>query len=258
MKPVLSVLLALLAGCGPPAAAPRIRVVHVAWPGRPVSDAMDREVLGDPGLRAALAAVDFEATTVEAAPAEARAALDGLGTLAFVDGVLAGRRRGASTARALRDFVARVAAVVRGRAEADAAHWLAVGLPERALAVLDPAVDPAERLDLEVRARLALGDVATARAAIGSAGEGVCLRRTEARVLLAERRPRDAAAVLGGVAEPGDEERFLLGRALLDVGERPQAYALLEPIARGDGSRAGEAADLLAAAITGGHGHAHR
>ena len=58
----------LLAGCGSGdgagsvvenASARRVRFVHVAWPGRPLSDEMDRRVFADPAVQRALGTREF-------------------------------------------------------------------------------------------------------------------------------------------------------------------------------------------------------
>jgi hypothetical protein len=230
-------------------------LVHVASPGRPASDAMDAALAARPDVTRQLARVGVERR--EAVPPELAGELRGLGTAAYLkrpngDVELVGIRRGASSPGALLHFVERVRAAHGGETEVDAAHWLEVGLPTRALAAVSAgSLSPTEQIELRVRALLALDEVAQASALVEGAASEHVTPLAQAMVHVAARRPSKAVACLEGDAARGPAAGLVLGRALLDLGERERAYAILGDVASGQGPEAVAAAELLASAITG-------
>lgn len=216
---------------------------------------MDEALAARPDVRRQLARAGLERR--DTIPRELDGALRGFGTAAFrrnPDGSheLLGVRRGASSPGALLRFVERVRAAENGEVETDARHWLDVGLPDRALAaaVLGSAPLP-ELVELRVRALLALDEVARASALIASESAENVTPLAAAMVHVAARRPAEAVACLESAEARSSAEGLVLGRALLDLGERERAYAVLDVVASGDGPEAVEAAELLATAITG-------
>lgn len=268
-----ALFLVALLGCRPTAeerVEPELRVVHVTWPGRPVSDAMQREVLKDPRVVAALRRTRFETVPVGEAGADVRAVLRGTGLVVFDREQPIAVLPGGATARELIAFTGRARAgacalrALRGdpapAARIATAGWcLELGLPRRALEAL-PAAPSADRLRIEVDARLTLGDVAGARRALHAAPADSQDPLARARVLLAERRPREAAAILEDIAGGVRSDRidFWLAIARLEVDDRAGAYPILERLAAGAGAFAARARQRLGLAITGGHGHTHR
>ena len=71
--------LALLTGCAERVAAERVSVVHLAWPGRPASDAMDRDTF-------------LEAEAAALAEAARRAREDAIAEEGYALSIIAARR----------------------------------------------------------------------------------------------------------------------------------------------------------------------
>lgn len=252
-RAALSILLAASA-CGRDERA-ELLLVHVASPGRPASEAMDAALAARPDVVRQLERAGLEHR--EAVPPELDGELRGFGTAAYLrlpgGGVeLLGLRRGASSPGALLRFVERVRAAHGGEIEVDALHWLDVGLPLRALAAVeDGSIPAADMVEIRVRALLALDEVAQASALVESAPVEHVTPFARAMVHVAARRPSAAVACLEGLDVRGPAADLVLGRALLDLGERERAYAVLGDVAAGQGPEAIEAAELLATAITG-------
>lgn len=233
---------------------------------------MDREVLARRDVRALAERVDLTELTIAELPAELAAVARGCGTFALAaDGALLARLpAGASAA----DWLAFVAVARRAAPELDAlrrrarltpADWLRrarleleLGLPDAAAASLLRAPADAE---LAVRVHEARGDVRAMRAALAGCGDPAP-RALAARVLLAERRPADALALLDAVpaADRSGDERLLHARALADHGEPRSAAAeltaLLDGPASADAALVGAARRLLATLLFD-RGHAH-
>src|SRR5690606_2857619 len=204
MRACLAAGVIALAGCEPGAAPRRLKVVHVAWPGRAASDAMERELYAEPRFRAWRASADFERTTVDEADAGLRGLLRGCGTVVRADGEVIAVLRGAALPSRWLDFVRRAARHREPTRTAPAAAWLEharsaieLGRPERALEIVERLGDRAaaeQRTALRVAAHLATGEVAAARRALDEAPPAARPAVALARVLLAERRAADAIA----------------------------------------------------------------
>src|SRR5690606_11082579 len=195
---------------------------HLALPGRPASDAMDRATFHDRVVERALAPFVLHRITDGRAPSAVRAHVRGLGTVALRGDAVVGVLEGAASPRAFTCFLRAVARraerIVDLRRKLEhaseprtllvlAEHLAAVGLADEAVARCaaaraawrDAGIAPdprAEELALDLLLRR--GRVAEARAALEDArGTGLahfgCL---EARLLLLERRPREALTVL--------------------------------------------------------------
>lgn len=215
---------------------------------------MERALAARPDIERQLARAGL--TRVEGVPSELEGQLHGFGTAAFVrhaDGrhEAVGVRRGASSPRSVLRFVERIRAAHAGEIELDAEHWLEVGLPDRALAAAAEVDPPRVALELRVRALLALDEVAQAADVVAVAPPEHVSRLAAATVHLAARRPTEAVACLEDAPARTPRESLVLGRALLDLGQRERAYTILEAVASAEGAEAIEAAECLATAITG-------
>jgi hypothetical protein len=232
---------------------------------------MDRDVLTNPRVVAALARFDFHRTTVADASSEVREVLRGVGTVVFDADRPIAVRAGVSSARRLLLLLdrAQLAITLDSAPHAQsnfidhARSHAELGLPRVALEILDRAKEESaspEVLSIRVDALLALGDVASARSCIDTGPTDAVTALCRARVLIDERRSREAIDVLraAGTSNVDDGVRFWLGRALLDCDQRREAYALLEGLTAGSGPFAVDAADLLSAALSGRDGHTHR
>ncbi|MGA0869418.1 MAG: hypothetical protein ACO3UM_10835, partial [Planctomycetota bacterium] len=216
--------------------------------------AMDRALAARPDVEKQLARLGLERGA--SVPPGLEDALRGFGTVAFLQHAggateVVGMRRGASSPRSLLRFCEHVRAAHLGEIPVDAEHWLEVGLPERALAAIDEGADQRTQMELRVRALLALDEVARASELIEAAAPDHVSRLAAAMVHVAGRRPAEAVACFEGREPHGPRESLVLGRALLDLGERARAYRILGEVAAGEGSESAEAAELLATAITG-------
>ena len=272
------VALGILAACRPAAvesasvlhSANTLRVVHVAWPGRAASDAMDREVFSDARVRARIARLTFERLEHDAVAGELRALLDGVGTIVFCDGTAVARRRGVASARAWLAFLdaavvaARRTSDLDGRSDAAARRdrariALDSGFPERALELLSTGGEGRpEDAYLRIEAWLARGDVAATRQAIDALPIGSVPLLSQARLLLAERRAKAVIELVEALPSADPDVRLVLAAALLELGRRSEGQAILRELcARPDGT--GAAADaLLDGSFRDESGHSHR
>jgi hypothetical protein len=248
--------LALLTGCAERVAAERVSVVHLAWPGRPASDAMDRDTFGDARVIARTSRLAFTRVTQDATGPGYRELLEGVGTLVFLGEVAIARRVGVASPRAWLAFLD--AALLAARAHAElgtrgdpaavrvlASHDVALGFPERAATLL------------RARAEFACGEVALARATLDAIDAAQVPPALAARLLLAERRAREAVERIAPIAAADAEARLALAEALLDLDRRAEAQALLRELADGVGEPGARAEELLAGSLRGDAGHAH-
>lgn len=261
--------LALLTGCAERVAAERVSVVHLAWPGRPASDAMDRDTFGDARVIARTSRLAFTRVTQDAAGPGYRELLEGVGTLVFLGEVAIARRVGVASPRAWLAFLD--AALLAARAHAElgtrgdpaavrvlASHDVALGFPERARARLAASLDRSTAATvLRARAELACGEVALARATLDALDAAQVPPALAARLLLAERRAREAVERIAPIAAADAEARLALAEALLDLDRRAEAQALLRELADGVGEPGARAEELLAGSLRGDAGHAH-
>ena len=245
----------------------RVRFVHVAVPGRPLSDEMDQRVLGDPRVRRALEGADFERVVAgRGVPRAVAEVLPGVGTVCLdAEGLPIAVRAGPSGVADLLAFVGAGARIAAARAVAHedrlalARIDLRHGLVARARATLGDVPGESAAL-LRIEAALRDGDVEAARLGLAQVGAAPERAGLDAWLAVLDARAADALAWLDSATRAVDDglQEYWRGRALLDLGRRIEAYAVLEALAERDDLEWGRAAnELLAGMVRNVEGHAH-